>query len=157
MQTHAHQQCNKKSRAGPTNCCILVFAYNIGLSVLKLKLLLQPTAEAMTLVAAQVLTIKIVVIKGDAVGGWALVHPKVHVLALPFMVSVEMPQGSMGLILAQLASLIKLAIFHHFAHLHDMYCQPHNYVCLHMFSQYSVFSHKLASEIMECVICIPRC
>lgn len=105
---------------------------HIDLSVMRLKLLLQPAAEAMTWQHSQMLTIKIVVVKGDAVGGWALVHPKVHVLALPFMVSVEMPQGSVGLILAQLASLIKLAIFHHFTHLHNMYCQQHTYHCLQL-------------------------
>ncbi len=69
-----------------------------------------------------VLTIKVVVIKGDAVRRGPLVHPQIQVLMPPGRVPLQVPQGCMGLLLTHLAGVIKLAFLHQLAHLLNTAC-----------------------------------
>ena len=73
--------------------------------------------DHMKVAALTALTIEVVVVKGDAVGQRALVHPQVQVLLPPGRVILQVSQASVGLLLAHLTRLVKPALLQQLAHL----------------------------------------
>ena len=64
-------------------------------------------------------TIKVIVIKGDAKRGRALMHPQLQILLPPVRVSLQGSQGPVGLLLTHLLRLLELAFSNHLAHLQE--------------------------------------